>query len=63
MEKIFVPNHSNGGFMLPDFSLDEVVKCLKALAPNSGSGESGIELAVLIESDDALGPHLTYLFN
>ena len=53
MKKIFVPNHSNGGFMLPDFSLDEV-KGLKALAPNSGSGESGIESAVLIESADAL---------
>ena len=46
MKKIFVPNHPiNGGFMLPDFTLDEVVKGLTALAPNSGSGESGIESA------------------
>ena len=29
--------------MLPDFSLDELVKDRKALAPNSGSGKSGIE--------------------
>ena len=55
MKKMFMPNHSNSGFLLPDFSLDEVVKSLKALAPNSGSGESGIESAVLIESADALG--------
>ena len=48
---------------MPDFSLDEVVKGLWPLAPNSGSGESENESAVLIESADAFGSHLTYLFN
>ena len=38
------------GFNLPEFTRDEIVKGLKALAPNSGKGESGIESSILIEA-------------
>ena len=55
--------NSTSGFMLPDFTIDEVVKGLKTLAPNSGCGESGIEATVLVNSAEALGKPFTDLFN
>jgi len=51
------------GFNLPEFTREEIVKGLKALAPNSGKGESDIESSILIEAADALGKPLTDLFN
>ena len=43
--------------------MEEIVKGLKALTPNSGKDESAIEYSILIEAADVLGKPLTDLFN
>ena len=43
--------------------MEEIVKGIKALAPNSGKGESDNESSIFIETADVLGKPLTDLFN
>ena len=48
---------------MSNFTVDEVIKGLKALKPNSGKGESNIETSILIDAAEELGRPLTNLFN
>ena len=48
---------------MSNFTVDEVIKGLKALKPNSGKGESNIETSILIDAAEELGRPLTNIFN
>lgn len=53
----------NNRLYIRELTLDEVTKGLKALVPNSGVGEVGIESVIFSECADEIGMHITTLFN
>ena len=48
---------------MSSLTVDEVIKGLKALKPNSVKGESNIETSILIDAAEELWRPLTNLFN